>query len=52
MSDAEQAKGQVAEARRFASKFDLNNITVVIDYTFLYGNFLLSLLHQQLCTQI
>lgn len=32
MSDAEQAKGQVAEARRFASKFDLNNLTVVIDY--------------------
>ncbi len=32
MSDAEQAKGQVAEARRFAKKFGLNNITVVIDY--------------------
>lgn len=32
MSDAEQAKGQVAEARRFASKFKLNNLTVVIDY--------------------
>jgi len=32
MSDAEQAKGQVAEARRFAKKFNLNNITVVIDY--------------------
>jgi len=32
MSDAEQAKGQVAEARRFAKKFDLNNITVIIDY--------------------
>lgn len=32
MSDAEQAKGQVAEARRFASKFALNNLTVVIDY--------------------
>ncbi|MEO0293567.1 MAG: transketolase [candidate division WOR-3 bacterium] len=32
MSDAEQAKGQVAEARRFASKFKCNNITVVIDY--------------------
>lgn len=31
MSDAEQAKGQVAEARRFASKFDCSNITVVID---------------------
>ncbi|MHC5039543.1 MAG: transketolase [Planctomycetota bacterium] len=32
MSDGEQAKGQVAEARRFATKFGLNNITVVIDY--------------------
>ena len=32
MSDAEQAKGQVAEARRFARKFKLNDITVVIDY--------------------
>lgn len=32
MSDAEQAKGQVAEARRFAAKYGLNNITVLIDY--------------------
>lgn len=32
MSDAEQAKGQVAEARRFATKFGLSNITVIIDY--------------------
>lgn len=32
MSDAEQCKGQVAEARRIASKYNLNNITVVIDY--------------------
>ncbi|MHC4601196.1 MAG: transketolase [Planctomycetota bacterium] len=32
MSDGEQAKGQVAEARRFAQKFGLNNVTVVIDY--------------------
>ncbi len=32
MSDAEQAKGQVAEARRFAKKFNLNNLTVIIDY--------------------
>ncbi|UCC11874.1 MAG: transketolase [candidate division WOR-3 bacterium] len=31
MSDAEQAKGQVAEARRFARKYDLHNLTVVID---------------------
>jgi len=32
MSDAEQAKGQVGEARRFAKKFNLNDITVLIDY--------------------
>lgn len=32
MSDGEQTKGQVAEARRFAKKYKLNNITVIIDY--------------------
>jgi len=32
MSDGEQGKGQVAEARRFAKKFALNDITVLIDY--------------------
>ncbi len=32
MSDAEQAKGQVAEARRVATKFGLSNLTVIIDY--------------------
>ena len=32
MGDAEQAKGQVAEARRFAKKFKLTNLTVLIDY--------------------
>ncbi len=32
MSDAEQCKGQAAEARRVANKFNLNNITVIIDY--------------------
>ncbi len=32
MSDAEQAKGQVGEARRFAKKYNLNDITVLIDY--------------------
>lgn len=32
MGDAEQAKGQVAEARRFAKKYGLSNLTVVIDY--------------------
>lgn len=31
MSDGEQTKGQVAEARRFAVKYGLNNITVIID---------------------
>jgi transketolase len=32
MSDAEQAKGQVAEARRFAKKYGLTDLTVLIDY--------------------
>lgn len=32
MSDGEQAKGQVAEARRFASKFGLANMTAIVDY--------------------
>ena len=32
MSDGEQTKGQVAEARRFAMKYGLNNVTVVMDY--------------------
>jgi len=32
MSDGEQAKGQVAEARRFAVKYGLSNVTVVIDW--------------------
>lgn len=32
MSDAEHAKGQVAEARRFAKKYGLSNITVIVDY--------------------
>lgn len=32
MSDAEQAKGQVAEARRLAAKYGLGNLTVLIDY--------------------
>ncbi|MFH1009220.1 MAG: transketolase [Candidatus Latescibacterota bacterium] len=32
MSDGEQTKGQVAEARRFAKKYELNNITVIMDY--------------------
>ncbi len=32
MSDGEQAKGQVGEARRFARKYDLRDLTVVVDY--------------------
>ncbi|MDH4210479.1 MAG: transketolase [candidate division WOR-3 bacterium] len=32
MSDGEQAKGQVAEARRFARKYELNALTVIIDH--------------------
>ena len=32
MSDGEQQKGQIGEARRFAKKFGLSNITGVIDY--------------------
>ncbi len=32
MSDGEQTKGQVAEARRFAIKYGLNRLKVVIDY--------------------
>ncbi len=32
MSDAEQNKGQVAEARRMAVKYNVSNLTVIIDY--------------------
>ncbi len=32
MGDGEQQKGQIGEARRFAKKYGLNNITVIIDY--------------------
>jgi len=32
MGDGEQQKGQISEARRFAKKYGLSNITVVIDY--------------------
>jgi transketolase len=35
MSDGEQAKGQVAEARRFAKKYGLHNLTVLIDHNHL-----------------
>lgn len=32
MGDGEQQKGQISEARRFAVKFKLNNLTAIIDY--------------------
>jgi transketolase len=32
MSDAEQAKGQVGEARRFAKQHDLHDLTCIIDF--------------------
>ncbi|MCK9265387.1 transketolase [bacterium] len=32
MSDGEHTKGQISEARRFAVKYGLNNITVIVDY--------------------
>jgi transketolase len=32
MGDGEQQKGQIGEARRFAKKFGLSNITVLIDF--------------------
>ncbi len=32
MSDAEQNKGQVAEARRMAVKYSVSNLTVIVDY--------------------
>ena len=35
MGDGEHQKGQIQEARRFASKYNLSNITVIIDYNML-----------------
>ena len=35
MGDGEQSKGQIGEARRFAKKYSLNNLTVIIDYNHL-----------------
>ncbi len=32
MGDGEQQKGQISEARRFAKKFGLNNLTCIVDY--------------------
>ena len=32
MGDGEQQKGQISEARRFAKKYNLNNITAFVDY--------------------
>jgi transketolase len=35
MGDGEQQKGQISEARRFASKYGLNNMVVLIDRNYL-----------------
>jgi hypothetical protein len=35
MGDGEQQKGQIAEARRFAVKFGLNNLVCVVDRNYL-----------------
>jgi len=32
MGDGEQQKGQISEARRFAAKYKLNNLTAIVDY--------------------
>ncbi len=32
MGDGEQQKGQLSEARRFAAKFKLSNLTAIVDY--------------------
>jgi transketolase len=32
MGDGEQQKGQITEARRFAMKYKLNNMTAIVDY--------------------
>ncbi|HRC99536.1 MAG TPA: transketolase [Candidatus Syntrophosphaera thermopropionivorans] len=32
MGDGEQQKGQISEARRFAIKYQLNNLTAIVDY--------------------
>jgi transketolase len=38
MGDGEQQKGQISEARRFAHKYKLNNLTCIIDYNRLQIN--------------
>ncbi len=38
MGDGEQQKGQIGEARRFAKKYQLNNITCFVDYNQLQIN--------------
>ncbi len=35
MGDGEQQKGQIAEAMRFARKYDLNNLIVIVDRNYL-----------------
>ncbi|HOV69020.1 MAG TPA: transketolase [Clostridia bacterium] len=42
MGDGEQAKGQLAEAREFAAKYHLDNLTAVIDYNRLQASGTLS----------
>ena len=32
MGDGEQQKGQISEARRFLKKYNLNNVTVIVDF--------------------
>ncbi len=38
MGDGEQQKGQIGEARRFAKKYDLSNMTAIVDYNGLQIN--------------
>jgi transketolase len=32
MGDGEQQKGQLSEARRFAAKYNLDNLIAIVDY--------------------
>jgi len=52
MGDGEQQKGQITEARRFIRKYNLNNITVIIDNNMLQisGN-RLDVMPQDLCAE-
>ena len=46
MGDGEHEKGQITEARRFAVKYNLSNITVIVDYNALQISGLISALSQ------